>query len=125
MTKYGGVWIFYGCKQTLGCLLLVHIQNRVHRRELFDLLDSDPSGRSPRGLTVTQLRSLEQDTRRERDFYIIMTGVLYLLQIADAHIDAHLKEFDLNPELKVSIEPMLDQSEFANYSAGISLKLKF
>jgi hypothetical protein len=34
-----------------------------------------------------------------------MTGMFYLLQMVDAHVDAHLKEFDLNPKLQVSIEP--------------------
>ncbi len=36
-------------------------------------------------------------------------GGMYLLQIVDAHVDAHLKEFDLNPRLQVSIEPTMYQ----------------
>lgn len=124
--KYWKLPLVYGGFIGLGLTIdFWQRQNKLHRQELFDLLDSDPSGTSPRGLTVARLRTLEQDTRRDRDYFIILTGLFYLLQIADAHIDAHLKEFDLNPQLKVSIEPMFEQPEYADYNAGISLKIKF
>lgn len=124
--KYWKLPIVYGGFIALGFTIdFWQDQNKVHRQELFDLLDSDPSGTSPRGLNVDRLRTLERETRRDRDYFIILTGLFYLLTIADAHIDAHLKEFDLNPQLKVSIEPMLEQPQFADYNAGISLKFKF
>ncbi|MEL7002847.1 MAG: DUF5683 domain-containing protein [Bacteroidota bacterium] len=124
--KYWKLPIVYGGFIALGFTIdFWQDQNKVHRQELFDLLENDPSGTSPRGLNVARLRTLESDTRRDRDYFIILTGLFYLLTIADAHIDAHLKEFDLNPQLKVSIEPMLEQPQFADYNAGISLKFKF
>lgn len=76
-------------------------------------------------LSDEQLRSLIEESRRERDFYMIMTGVFYLLQIAEAHIAAHLKEFKLNPDLRVKLEPSFEQSQFENYRAGIALKFRF
>lgn len=101
-------------------------QYREARSELFALLESDdPNGVSPRNLTQDQLRSIIDDTRRERDFYMVMTAVFYFLQIAEAHISAHLKEFKLNPDLRVKIEPSFEQPQFENYRAGLSIKLKF
>ena len=99
-------------------------QYNTFRADLFALLDSG-EGLSPRGLSEQQLRSLVDDSRRERDFYMIMTGVFYLLQIAEAHIAAHLKEFKLNPDLRVKIEPNFEQPQFENYRAGLSIKLRF
>ncbi|UII20025.1 DUF5683 domain-containing protein [Fulvivirga ligni] len=96
---------------------------KQQREELFKILN-DSNYNSKYG-SETNVRSNIDKTRRERDFYLIMTGVLYLLQIADAHIDAHLKEFDLNPELKVSIEPSFENSPYIGNNAGISLKFKF
>ncbi|MEM1407739.1 MAG: DUF5683 domain-containing protein [Bacteroidota bacterium] len=95
-----------------------------YRVDLFDLLENDLDT-SPDGLSEEQLRTLIDDTRRERDFYMIMTGVFYLLQIAEAHISAHLKEFKLNPDLRVKVEPSFEQSQFENYRAGIALKFRF
>jgi hypothetical protein len=50
---------------------------------------------------------------------------MYLLQIVDAHVDAHLKEFDLNPNLHVRIQPTWENDMMTGRSAGISLKFRF
>jgi hypothetical protein len=56
-------------------------------------------------LSLDVARTATNKFRRDRDFSVIMCFVFYMLQLVDAHIDAHLKEFDLNPQLKVSVEP--------------------
>jgi len=75
--------------------------------------------------TTTQLRRIVDRSRRERDFFVILTGGMYLLQMIDAHVDAHLKEFDLNPELKVSIEPTITQDAMVGRQTGVSLIFRF
>jgi hypothetical protein len=56
---------------------------------------------------------------------IILLGGMYLLQMVDAHVDAHLKEFDLNPDLQVSIEPSLQQDAWTGRTTGVSLVFRF
>ncbi|TRX62079.1 hypothetical protein FNH22_01805 [Fulvivirga sp. M361] len=110
----------------IGFGLTVKFWNDQHSRfrsDLFALLETGEP--SPDGLTEQQLRNLVDDARRERDFYMIMTGVFYLLQIAEAHISAHLKEFKLNPDLRVKIEPKFEQPQYENYRAGLAIKLRF
>jgi len=118
--------IIYG---GFGFLLYVanfyHQQNLEYRKELFVLINDPASSLSPSGYTEDQLRNAVNETRRERDFFIIMTGILYFLQMVDAHVDAHLKEFDLNPKMQVSIEPMMERSMLTGLNSGISLKIKF
>jgi hypothetical protein len=63
--------------------------------------------------------------KRERDFMIILMGGMYLLQIIDAHVDAHLKEFDVNPNLQVSIEPLLEQDSLVGRQTGVALIIRF
>jgi len=77
------------------------------------------------GYTTAQLRQVVDQARRNRDFFIIMFGAVYILQIVDAHVDAHLKEFDLNPNLQVSIEPTMEQNPMIGRSTGVSLILRF
>lgn len=77
------------------------------------------------GFTTRQLRSAVDRARYRRDFWIIMMGGMYLLQIVDAHVDAHLKEFDLNPNLQVSIEPLLEKDQLLGRQTGLSLIVKF
>jgi hypothetical protein len=75
--------------------------------------------------TTGGLRTIVDKARRERDFFTILMGGMYLLQIIDAHVDAHLKEFDLNPNLKVSIQPSVDQDELIGRQNALSVIIKF
>jgi hypothetical protein len=50
---------------------------------------------------------------------------MYLLQMIDAHVDAHLKEFDLNPNLHARLEPTFNQDAIAGRQTGISLIFRF
>lgn len=123
--KYWKLPIVYGGFITLGYVASVYDnQYKEFRGELFQLLQ-DPDFTPPSGATEEQLRSAINSTRRDRDFYLILMGVFYMMQILDAHIDAHLKEFDLNPDLKVTIDPMFEQPAYARYNAGVTIKLKF
>lgn len=75
--------------------------------------------------TLSQYRIAVDKSRRERDYMIIIMGAVYILQIIDAHVDAHLKEFDLNPRLQVSIKPMMEQTAVLGRQTGASLVIKF
>jgi hypothetical protein len=77
------------------------------------------------GFSTAYLRTVTERFRRERDFMIILLGAMYVLQIVDAHVDAHLKEFDLNPNLQVSIEPLVEQNPIAGRQGGVALIIKF
>jgi hypothetical protein len=75
--------------------------------------------------TTANYRRIVDQYKRERDFMIILMGGVYLLQIIDAHVDAHLKEFDLNPKLQMSVRPTVEQNELIGRQSGISIILKF
>ncbi len=75
--------------------------------------------------TTANYRSIVDQYKRQRDFMLILMGGMYLLQIVDAHVDAHLREFDLNPKLQVSLTPTVEQSAILGQQSGISLVIKF
>jgi hypothetical protein len=125
--KYWKMPLVYG--GFIGLLSVVnfyHKENLKYREQLFDMINEPPAnGLSPDNLTEDQLRTLVDKTRRERDFFLIMNGLWYILQMVDAHVDAHLKEFDVNPKMQVSIEPMMENSLMTGRNSGISLIIKF
>lgn len=95
-----------------------------YKAELFDILETqEPISAS--GYTEDQLRNIVNKYRRERDFMIILMAGMYLLQMVDAHVDAHLKEFDLNPNLHVRLQPTWESDMLMGRSAGFSIKLRF
>lgn len=97
-----------------------------YKAELFDMLEvDDPNAISVSGYTEEQLRNIVNKYRRERDFFIILMAGMYLLQMVDAHVDAHLKEFDLNPNLHVRLQPTWETDMITGRSMGFSVKLRF
>ncbi|MDH5475575.1 MAG: DUF5683 domain-containing protein [Cyclobacteriaceae bacterium] len=77
-----------------------------------------------RAFTEEHLRNSVNKLRRERDYWIIIGSIFYLLNIVDAHIDAHLREFDVNEKLKLTVDPSLSQS-FNSFQTGLSITLHF
>lgn len=69
---------------------------------------------------TTFLKNLRNSYRRNRDLCIILTAGLYVLQIVDAHVDAHLRDYDISKDLSVSLTPAFGYSynRMAPYSGG-------
>lgn len=59
--------------------------------------------------------------RRNRDFNVILSGLLYALNILDANVSAHLKDFDLSNDLSMSVKPDFSQPGMPYFTTGISL----
>jgi hypothetical protein len=122
---YGG---FFGIGYAIN---FYHDNYTTYKAQLFYNLDhgyeedSETDPLDPNQYTTGQLRTIVDKSRRERDFWVIMMGAMYILQIVDAHVDAHLKEFDLNPTLKVSVRPSISQDQLLGMQNGFSVVVKF
>ena len=96
-----------------------------YRSELLDNLSTNTFPSQPSNFTEATLRRAVDFYRRKRDFTIVLLGIGYLLQIVDAHVDAHLKEFRYNPNLKVGFRPEVSQDMMTGRTAGASLTITF
>jgi hypothetical protein len=69
--------------------------------------------------------STDRDTyRRYRDFSIAGSFALYAISVLDAYVDAHLREFDLSPDLSFSVKPLFYNYNNATFAPGLSLSLR-
>ena len=79
--------------------------------------------------TADYLRKLKNNYRRNRDLCIIITAGLYLLNIIDAHVDAHMKDYDVSDDLSMTLEPTVTNfytMRTGNSNGyGLSFKLRF
>ena len=76
------------------------------------------------------LKNLRNSYRRNRDLCIILTAGLYILQAVDAHVDAHLRDYDISKDLSVSLSPVVGYSynRMSPYTSGgatVGLNLGF
>ena len=70
--------------------------------------DQDPSTLNPfPNLTATTLRYNLVRLRRDRDMFLILAGVAYLLQATEAYVAAHLLSFDNDMDLSIRGLPFL------------------
>jgi hypothetical protein len=80
--------------------------------------------------SLSTLKSARDIARRNRDLTILATGLVYILNVVDANVFAHLSYFDINDDLSLRCEPTLfNEASFASGeiepSIGFKLKLKF
>lgn len=111
---YNGKWwklpIIYGGMAGLTYMAVTNHTSMVRFKSAYLLrLDDDPD-------TVDEfygvysdanLRELKSTHQRSRDLSFILMGVLYLLNIVDANVDGHLKDFDVSEDLSLHIRPTM------------------
>lgn len=113
-----------------------------YRKGYTDLCGSDPTAKYyeyllPEGVTINAsnidyykrtFKSKMEGYQRNRDLSIMATAILYLLSIIDAYVDAQLRDYDVSPDLSMSITPTVippTQDKALESSVGVSCKLKF
>lgn len=77
------------------------------------------------GIGADRYERAASSARRQRDYTIIIGGLVYGLNIVDAYVEAHLKEFDLNDDLAMRIKPAFLPQATGQPGAGIALTLHF
>lgn len=63
--------------------------------------------------------------RRNRDLLIILTAAFYMLNIVDAHVSAHLHEFEVNDQLSMRVMPSIQTTSLQSRAIGLSLSINF
>jgi hypothetical protein len=82
----------------------------------------------PDGQRVYNINQLNQGAntyRRYRDISILFGVAVYVLNIIDANVDAHLKEFDIGDELSLRVSPLLYANLNRQFTTGITLNFRF
>jgi len=127
--KYWKVPIIYAAG---GALSYFAISNHKEYKDLRDAINNRQSNNNLTSsndafpqLSTDQLRTRKDHFRRQRDYNIIFIGLLYVANIIDANVDAHLREFDVNDDLSMNLSPIvIPTNSFNNLSFGLSLTLR-
>jgi hypothetical protein len=78
------------------------------------------------GATQDNVKFYRDQAQRQRDFNIILMLAVYAMNIIDANVDAHLREFEINDNLTLKIKPDLRMTpDLYNQQIGLALQLNF
>ena len=129
--SYWKVPIVVGAFTTMGYLIDWNQRNYNRMRDGYNTYDAGNEF-SRQGINKDLLKTRRDRFRRDRDLCIILTGATYLLSVIEAHVDAHLKDFDISDDLTLWVEPtLIDLNNFhasqnSGYpGVGLSMKISF
>tara|TARA_B100000768_G_scaffold38818_1_gene37650 strand:+ start:2709 stop:3275 length:567 start_codon:yes stop_codon:yes gene_type:complete len=93
----------------------------AYKRRLAGYTDDEfyGSGSTPL-ISNNRLIDAQKSTQRNKNVSIIVSLGFYLLNIIDANVDAHLKQYDISDDL--SITPKLNTTNITQPSYGLSLR---
>jgi hypothetical protein len=126
--SYWKVGVIYAGFGGLGYLFYVNNFNyNLFRTALIKSQEPGQNGFAS-GYSTSQLSTLKAQYRKNRDFAAIGLAAIYVLNIVDANVDAHLKTFDVSDDLSIHVDPWQDIYHDGNgirTAGGFSVKLKF
>jgi len=134
--KYWKMPIIYAGFGTLG--YFIHTNNTEYkssRDAYLYRMDGNPATISDikfDGFADDRLKNRRDYYRRNLEVSWIFTGLLYVLNILDATVDAHLADFDVGENLSMKIEPQIISAPSFTYAKplhpvqpGLKITFKF
>lgn len=93
--------------------------------EFYDINGDNAPGAEP-DLDLDDLEFQQERFQRDRDLWLVVSIGMYALNIIDANVDAHLKQFNIDDDLSIDFEPFFDLNQVTNTpSYGMVLTVKF
>lgn len=79
----------------------------IRYRDLYNLATTDGGSGYSGSQTADNLKYYRDKFRRFRDYSILATAVVYLLQIIDANVFATMSDFDVTDDLSMDVSPAI------------------
>ncbi len=90
-----------------------------------ELFDRNGDGVGP-DFDLGVLQSQQERFQRDRDLWLVGAIAIYILNIVDANVDAHLQQFNVDENLSFDMQPSLDVDPVTNRpNYGMAVVVKF
>lgn len=96
---------------------------KKYNEALLRRYDTDSTNELYTNISSDNLRILSDGYRKNRDLSFAAATIVYVLNIIDAHVDAHLFTFNVDDNLSLKLEPAFYPA-FANRPPHSELKIK-
>jgi hypothetical protein len=71
------------------------------------------------------LLRIKDNYRRNRDLNVILMAAVYLLNVVDATVDAHLFNYEINDDLSFNVQPAINKTVNYQQTYGLALRISF
>jgi hypothetical protein len=102
-----------------------HTQFKYYSDNLKAIYDDDPSTENQTLYSDAQLITQKNYYRKYRDMAMMLGTLVYVINIIDANVDAHLKSFDVSDDLSLKVKPYYNINYNSTLQTGLTLKLSF
>lgn len=112
----------------IGTSIYFYIENNDNHQRYRDAYKRRLAGFTDdefQGISSETLIRAQRTTKRNRDVSLAIAVGFYLLNIIDANVDAHLKQYNVSEDL--SVQPKIDYNQYlaeTNYGVTLSYRLK-
>jgi hypothetical protein len=126
--KYWKIPIVYGALGTTAGIFFYNLKTYKLLRKAVVLRSDTIPGNDNQvdshflNLSTEAIRSYRNEYRQNIDYSVLFFLIFWGLNIVDATVDAHLKAFDVSPDITMKIRPGLNS---INNGPGISLVFSF
>lgn len=101
------------------------IKYKYYSDNLKAIYDDDENTINSTLYSGDQLVTQKKYYQKYRDISIMVGALVYLVNIIDANVDAHLRTFDISDDLSLQVNPYSNLDYNNKLQAGLSVKLKF
>jgi hypothetical protein len=115
--QYWKLPVIYAGMAVTGYFLIDNIkQYRSYRKVYIGRIDNDPTTKDDLTYTTEEVKLLQDSYKKYADLTVLFTAVGYMIQVMDAVASAHLKNFDISPDISMRMTPVV-------YGNGIGIGL--
>lgn len=94
--------------------------------EFYDLAPFSDTALTTPEFSTAALQDAQEKYQRDRDLMLLVTIGIYALNVIDANVDAHLKQFNVDDNLSLDFHPYFDYNNItAQPNYGMALTIKF
>lgn len=89
-----------------------------------EFYDINKDGSGP-DISDRGLQDAQKSIQSQRDLSLLIAIGLYVLNIIDANVDAHLKQYNISNTLSVDYRPFLEQNDIGVTQVGMKMQISF
>ena len=126
--EYWKIPIYWGGMATALYFYTDNQRNYKRYKWIYELWNStEPGIERPDKIDANKALYYRNLYRRFRDYSILGTALVYVLQVVDANVFAYMQDFEMDDDISLRIEPTLITPEFASAppAPGLGLTLRF